>query len=52
MTPVETSQKKNENIVWKNLYGIPQAKQLKPKFSVNDRIRISRKNGIGQAVYP
>jgi len=34
MIPLEASQKKNENIVWRNVYGIPQVKQLKSEFSV------------------
>ena len=43
MTPVEASKKKNEKIVWSNLYG--NSVYLKPgksKFAVGDKVRISK----------
>ena len=45
MTPVEASLKKNENTVWRNLY--PDfGKTLRPKFSVVDSIRITKKKKL------
>jgi len=46
MSPVEASQKKNKNIVWRNLYGIPQAKQLKPNFAVGDSQNFQEKGDV------
>ena len=41
MTPVHVSQKKNENLVYKNLYGDLTYSKLKaPKFSVGDLVCI------------
>ena len=43
MTPVEASKKKNENKVWANLYGDSiYMKPGQPKFSIGDRVRISK----------
>ena len=44
MTPVEASMKKNELAVWRNLYP-DRLKPVKvtPKFSVGDKVRISKK---------
>ena len=44
MTPVEASRKKNELAVWRNLYP-DRLKPVKvnPKFSVGDKVRISKK---------
>ena len=42
MTPGEASLKKNENTVFRNLY--PDFdKTLRPKFSVGDNVRITKK---------
>ena len=44
MTPVEASQKKNELMVWRNLY--PDRLKnidINPKFSIGDEVRISKK---------
>ena len=44
MTPVGVSTKENELTVWKNLY--PEhlrIRNINPKFSVGDRVRISKK---------
>jgi hypothetical protein len=43
MTPVDASKKANESIVFMNLYGCSPAKHMKPKFSVGDRVRITKK---------
>ena len=44
MTPVKASQKENELRVWRNLYPDHlEIKEIKPKFSVGDRVRISKK---------
>ena len=44
MTPVEASKKKNELTVWRNLYPDHlEIRDIKPKFSVGDKVRISKK---------
>ena len=44
MTPVGASKKKNELGVWKNLYpDYLEIRDIKPKFSVGDKVRISKK---------
>ena len=44
MTPVEASKKKNELTVWRNLYPDRlKIHDLRPKFSVGDEVRISKK---------
>ena len=44
MTPVEASKKKNELRVWRNLYPDHlEIRDIKPKFSVGDKVRISKK---------
>ena len=42
MTPIEASKKKNEILVYFNLYGNMQVAKKKPKFKINDRVRISK----------
>ena len=42
MTPVEASQKKNESVVYFNLYGDMKQLSSKPKFKVGDKVRISK----------
>ena len=42
MTPKEASRK--ENKVWRNLYPEFGGKNLAPKFSIGDNIRITKKN--------
>ena len=49
MTPVEASKEENENKVWRNLYNSPERKT--PKFSVGDKVRISKKKGIFEKGY-
>ena len=41
MTPIEASQKKNEEIVYFNLYGDTKPSS-KPKFKIGDMVRISK----------
>ena len=44
MTAVEGSKKKNELGVWRNLYpNHLEIRDIKPKFSVGDKVRISKK---------
>ena len=44
MTPVDASKKKNELTVWRNLYPDHlEICDIKPKFSVGDKVRISKK---------
>ena len=43
ITPAEASKKENENIVWLRLYGGVKSEPIKPKFSIGDRVRITKK---------
>ena len=43
MTPVEASNKKNKNRVWFTLNGKARTNPLKPKFSLGDKMRITKK---------
>ena len=53
MTLVEASLKKNEIIVWSNLYSdnLRRTSRPKPKFSVGDRIRITKKKTLFEKGY-
>ena len=42
MTPIEASKKKNEGMVYFNLYGDIQQLSSKPKFKFGDKVRISK----------
>ena len=42
MTPIEASKKKNQGIVYFNLYGDMKQVSSKPKFKVGDKVRISK----------
>ena len=43
MTPIEASKKENEENVFANLYGdLIYLKPQKPKFSIGDKVRISK----------
>ena len=44
MTPKEASRDENENKVWRNLYPEFGGKTLAPKFSIGNRIRLTRKS--------
>ena len=46
MTPVEASDKKNKNIVWLNLNGKVRSNPVKPKFSIGDKVRITKKKTV------
>ena len=52
MTPVEASKKKNELTVWRNLYPDRlKIHDINPKFSVGDKVRISKKKAIFEKGY-
>ena len=42
MTPIEASKKRNEGIVYFNLYGAMETLNKKPKFKIGDKVRISK----------
>ena len=42
MTPIEASKKKNEGLVYFNLYGDMEILKQKPKFKIGDKVRISK----------
>ena len=42
MTPTEASKKKNEGVVYFNLYGDMAISKQKPKFKIGDKVRISK----------
>ena len=47
MTPVKASKKENELEVWRNLYPEHlEVYDIKPKFSVGDKVRISKKKRL------
>ena len=52
MTPVEASKKKNELTVWRNLYpGRLKNIDINPKFSIGDKVRISKKKNTFEKGY-
>ena len=52
MTPVEASKKENELTVWRNLYPDRHERiEINPKFSVGDRVRISKKKAVFEKGY-
>ena len=55
MTPVEASDKKNKNRVWLNLNGSnlngKTTNPVKPKFSVGDKVRITKKKTVFEKGY-
>jgi len=52
MTPTEASKRENENQVWRNLYGDYSPPEQKPlKFSVDDKVRITKKKSIFEKGY-
>ena len=42
MTPIEASKKKNESVVYFNLYGDMKQSPSRPKFKIGDKVRISK----------
>ena len=52
MTPIDTSKKKNELTVWRNLYPDRyKINKLTPKFSVGDEVRITKKKKVFEKGY-
>ena len=52
MTPVKASKKENELRVWRNLYPEHlEIHDIKPKFSVGDKVRISKKKKTFEKAY-
>ena len=52
MTPVEASKDKNEFTVWRNLYPDRlKAVRINPKFSVGDKVRLSKKKALFEKGY-
>ena len=51
MTPVEASNEKNKNIVWLNLNGKARTNPVKTKFSVGDKVRITKKKTVFEKGY-
>ena len=51
MTPDDASDKKNESVVWVNLYSKHPQKYGKPIFEVGDKVRITKKKGIFEKGY-
>ena len=51
MTPVEASKKENEATVYRNLYPATNTNSLGPKFSVGDRVRITKKKTMFEKGY-
>ena len=42
MSPTEASKKKNEGVVYFNLYGDMEQLPFKPKFKIRHKVRISK----------
>ena len=42
MTPTEAGKKKNEGVVYFNLYGDMEQISSKPKFKIGDKVQISK----------
>ncbi|XP_065642380.1 uncharacterized protein LOC136074011 [Hydra vulgaris] len=51
ITAVVASDKMNENIVWLNLNVNARSEYVKPKFSIGDRVRITKKKGTFEKGY-
>ena len=51
ITPVDASDKKNKNRVWMNLNGKARTNPVKPKFSVGDKVRITKKKAVFEKGY-
>ena len=51
MTPKQASQKKNEDKVWLNLFGGDNYESVSPKFTVGDKVRITKKKKIFEKGY-
>ena len=51
MTPTEASSKKNDAKVWRNLYHEGDTEVITPKFSIGDKVRITKKKGTFEKGY-
>ena len=51
MTPAEASNQKNKNMVWLNLNGKARTNPVKPKFSIGDKVRITKKKTVFEKGY-
>ena len=51
MTPAKASLKANEKTVWMNLFGNEIREAIKPKFSIGDKVRITKKKNIFEKGY-
>ena len=52
MTPTDASKRENENEVWRNMYDDYSPPERKtPKFSIDDNVRITKKEGIFEKGY-
>ena len=51
MTPTEASSKRNEAKVWRNLYPEDFREDIVPKFSIGDKVRITKKKGAFEKGY-
>jgi len=51
MTPTKASMKVNEKAVFMNLYGDEIAEPIMPKFSIGDKVRITKKKNIFEKGY-
>ena len=51
MTPTEASLKKNEAKVWRNLYPEDMREDAVPKFSIGEKVRITKKKGTFEKGY-
>jgi hypothetical protein len=51
LTPVESSKKVNEDKVRQNLYPEEEHSNIKPKFEVGDRVRITKKKKFFEKSY-
>ena len=50
MTPIEANKRENEDRVWMNKYGFLKP-GMTPKFSVGDKVRITKKKKTFEKVY-
>ena len=51
MTPAEASNEKNKNRVWLNLNGKARTNPVKPKFPVDNKVRITKKKTVFEKGY-
>src|ERR1043165_6532178 len=51
MTPAKASLKENEKAVWMNLFGSEIQEAIEPKFSIGDKVRITKKKNTFEKGY-